>query len=357
MDLTREEFETVAAKVNVTSMNDLEDRSFSKGDSGDICFWFPTKLLHEINYFLDLDNDFHIILFDIETTGLDPSSEIIQIACKSTADESAARSVYLVPDTRHIAESATKVHGLSVQYKSGSKVLVDCEQRKLPAVNQNAGLVWFCRYIADQVSKSSSRVVLMAHNGDKFDFPILLKSLGRQSLLQTFKESNILLVDSLKVVTQAMKGEDSPLKGLKSKSLTSIYTFLFNEEFKAHDAEQDVEALSRISLELNFIERLHGNVSTVPLMLKRIEAAEDGKARKATLQNVPVSAGMKEKLGSAGLDIRTIREIAETGGSRALLAMLVFPVKFDDRHLKAAKPRVTKNCKILTSIINYFVKQ
>ena len=73
-----------------------------------------------------------------------------------------------------ISESATKIHGVSVRYQNGAKQLHK-NGNQLPAVSQAQGLGDFLSFIKEVGSET--RVVLVAHNGNRFDFPILLRSM------------------------------------------------------------------------------------------------------------------------------------------------------------------------------------
>lgn len=62
------------------------------------------------------------MVLDSETTGLDQNAEILQIA-SSRPDSIVRLERYLLPDTRTIADSPTQVHGISVQYRDGAKII------------------------------------------------------------------------------------------------------------------------------------------------------------------------------------------------------------------------------------------
>lgn len=183
-----------------------------------------------------------MMVFDTETTGLARNSELLQIAFTSH-DGTASFSTFLLPENQAIADSATKVHGIIVQYRNGTKVLAK-RGAQLTAVPQTQGLNEFCRFLEQQ--RESRRLVLIAHNGDRFDFPILLNALSRSSLLDEFLSFQITLLDSLKLISMEMKQKSSLLKSLKSKSLSDLYEFLLHGKFDAHDAQEDVAALARI---------------------------------------------------------------------------------------------------------------
>lgn len=293
------------------------------------------------------------VVFDTETTGLDRNSELLQISCASH-DGSATFSTYLLPQERTIADSATKVHGISVQYRNGSKVLVK-RGKQLTAASQTQGLTDFCSFLHQQ-HKGSCLLVLIAHNGDRFDFPILLNALTRNSLLDNFLSTEIMLLESLKLISVEMKQKSSPLKSCKSKSLSDLYGFFLHDKFDAHDAQEDVAALAdilfRSNLKLSVESLVAGSISGVEFV-QGMQSALEAKSRKSTLQRMPISEGMKDKLGKAGFDLKVMEEIYEKGGARGLLVMLALPETYDQIGYNN-KPRVTKNLKVFTKIIASF---
>ena len=88
---------------------------------------------------------------------------------------------------------------MSVRYLNGAKQLHK-NGNQLPAVSQAQGLGDFLSFIKEVGSKT--RVVLVAHNGNRFDFPILLRSMKEQGLLEQFLECRPMLLDSLEVITE-----------------------------------------------------------------------------------------------------------------------------------------------------------
>ena len=122
---------------------------------------------------------FALAICDTETTGLGMECEIIQLSC--LVQGKAPFNQYLLPDKKMISESATKIHGGSVRYQNGAKQLHK-NGNQLPAVSQVQGLGDFLSFIKEVGSET--RVVLVAHNGNRFDFPILLRSMKEQGLLK-----------------------------------------------------------------------------------------------------------------------------------------------------------------------------
>ena len=58
-------------------------------------------------------------------------------------------------------------------------------------------------------------VLVALHNGNRFDFPILLRSMKEQGLLEQFLECRPMLLDSLEVITGEKKARGSNLKECK----------------------------------------------------------------------------------------------------------------------------------------------
>ena len=52
-----------------------------------------------------------------------------------------------------------------------------------------------------------------------------------------------------------------------------------------------------------------------------MKSSQEARSRKTTLHQLPVSEGMKEKLGKAGLDLTTMEAVYRRGGTKALLAV------------------------------------
>ena len=155
---------------------------------------------------------------------------------------------------------------------------------ELAAVSQSQGLTDFCTYL-EQYSHSA-RIVLIAHNGDKFDFPVLINALERNNLLRVFLSINVLFVDSLKIVSKEMKQKDSPLQSCRSKSLFDLYECLIKETFDAHDAAEDAAALSRVLFQSPLKvthEKFIENSSQAAAFAEEMKSSQEARPRKTTL--------------------------------------------------------------------------
>lgn len=126
------------------------------------------------------------------------------------------------------------------------KKVLEKDGAVLPALQQKTGLRKLVNYIKATEQASGGTVVLVAHNGFNFDFPVLLNALERHRLINTLAEVKLLLLDSLKLIAEEVNSKQGMLSSCPSKSLGVVYEHLFNTKFNAHDAAEDTEALSRI---------------------------------------------------------------------------------------------------------------
>ena len=330
--ITKEQFKSYVGKLAVglhgIDIPSDRDRLSEASQSGDVSFF----------------------IIDLETTGLERSAEIIQLSCKSLQYQSSFNT-YLLPETRNIKEAASKVHGISVQYKDDQKVLQK-EGKTLPAVEQQSGLKGFIDYLYGIEQVSGRRVALVAHNGFSFDFPVLFKSLERYGLMETFGEIKLLFVDSLKIIAEEVKKAQGVLSSCSSKSLGVVYEHLFEEKFEAHDAAEDTEALSRILMKIGMDKsKADSHGITLLCMTRRIQRSERIPVMKTTFDRLPITDSMKKKMAEAGLEYQDLRKLKESGGERAVLAILSLPKKFCAINDNKSKPRVTKNRRVLTTVL------
>ena len=115
--LTEVEFNTYAESINMTNRLDNETTTFPESTES------------------RAKNDYLFLALDTETTGLAHNSELHDGTCSF--------SNFLLPKKQAIADSSTKVHGISKQYRNGSKVLMKIGAQ-LSAVSLRQGLNEFC---------------------------------------------------------------------------------------------------------------------------------------------------------------------------------------------------------------------
>ena len=113
-----------------------------------------------------------------------------------------------------------------------------------------------------------------------------------------------------------MKMSSSPLKECKGKSVGIVYKHLFDETFDAHDSLEDVTALSRL-LNSNKLKQKREDMIAVAREAKTfcgdLQRRAEAKGRKLTVQRLPISDGMKEKIGNAGLNMNKLTSLYDVG--------------------------------------------
>ena len=99
--------------------------------------------------------------------------------------------------------------------------------------------------------KPVDNIVLIGHNSFLVDTPRLPRNRGCQFSNQ-LQEMKVLFTNSLPIIKFIRSQPKNVLKSSPNNKLGSIYKALFNCEFPAHDALEDVKALERILFSLPF---------------------------------------------------------------------------------------------------------
>ena len=194
---------------------------------------------------------------------------------------------------------------LSTTYEKGKKVLLKGDKVVASDVSPEDALINFVNFLENK-TKNGSKIVLIAHNGDTFDFPILMNSLAKFSLVDRVKVLDVLFLDSLKVFKSLDIFKEN--KTAKKLNLSSIYNSLFAQEFEAHDALGDCQALSEVLLailpNMNIIE-FADLLRSAEEMQNVLISRKDVRCKVISLQKLPISKTMKEKWLKLGLDLLT----------------------------------------------------
>jgi hypothetical protein len=214
------------------------------------------------------------IFFDLESTGLDTSSDaIIQIGANAIYTECAEQCTEEKGDLGWEAEKsacfAAGVFNCGVNphepMSEGASDVTGITSDMLaiyPAVPEQAlhFMQWLqaLQLLFRDSNDQSVQTVMVAHNGDYFDFPLLAAELHRSALLQgAWLESwrEIILWDSLpffrnrEVADSELGEERGPVGRRRSCRLGDLYLSSFGEELEgAHDALTDVGGLARVTL-------------------------------------------------------------------------------------------------------------
>eukprot|EP00854_Cymbomonas_tetramitiformis_P012733 gene12733-15057_t len=172
-----------------------------------------------------------VIVFDIETTGLKQHSDrIIEIAAMNAEDSSLSMVTLVNPGRIKLPKKITEITGIQPG---------DLASSKIPAFPEAARR--FEEFIEAQRSKfkSNPEVVLVAHNGRRFDVPFLEEEYKRANRVMPDYWQ---FLDSLPLARRAW-----PTK--QGYGLGSLCEFLQVEvEGELHRALADVQALRRVYL-------------------------------------------------------------------------------------------------------------
>lgn len=175
------------------------------------------------------------LAFDLETTGLDVNHcEIVQIAIVVANSQRGARFSRLVLPDGDIDPQASAVHGLTRDSLEAAGATPFAE-------------VWQeCEAWLDETMKSSTRpLVWAAHNGNRFDRPILLRCVDRatggSACLRSPRAS---WIDTLSLARSALPGRR--WEGSQGPyTLGRLYEDASGRSLDgAHDALADAEALA-----------------------------------------------------------------------------------------------------------------
>ena len=195
---------------------------------------------------------------------------------------------------------------LSTSYSGGKKVLLKGNV-VVSDISEEHAVDNFVAFL-EQINKASSgsTVVLIAHKGDGFDFPVLVNSSAKYSLLQRVEDLGVLFFDSLKVLTSL---NEFKRKGKESRSL-SLLTLYKGEVCQVS------EVLLAVIPGENFVK--YGNLCTVGEVENDISKRSVIRRTVISFQDLPISKGIKEKLTKEGIGLQQPNEVFAKHGTRGL---------------------------------------
>ncbi|XP_072241362.1 protein PML-like [Leuresthes tenuis] len=167
------------------------------------------------------------VFFDLETTGLGQSCEIVQLAAVSGGH---SLNLYVIPRCR-IQRGAAKVTGFKV-----SRQRLFLHRQPVPTNSLKEVLVSFIAFL-----QMLGRPLLVGHNIRRFDCPVLARVLDELDLTAEFESSLSGCVDTLPLAREMLKD-----RGLQSFRQESLVRELLGVDYKAHDALEDVRALQTL---------------------------------------------------------------------------------------------------------------
>ncbi|XP_024890355.1 uncharacterized protein LOC112466488, partial [Temnothorax curvispinosus] len=272
------------------------------------------------NTFVELDNSYSIrntpipstsalAFFDLETTGLSKTSEIVQVSAKLGLQEFNA---FIVP-SHGFSPSASLVTGLSVDdgelFRNGEKM------KTMP---RRLALKSFIDFL------TPGPVILIAHNGGRFDAPMLLNELRSLGLLQDFQSVVFGFCDTLPLLKKKLPERIKAKKSFRQSVLAEDLVGSGAAD-GAHDSLVDVRMLANIieSVGINNEELRSNSVTVHSVLMAQVEAAKT-KVNRHDLDCLKggVSTGMLTKMAKAGVTIDFLKKSYSDGGEDAVTMLL-----------------------------------
>lgn len=284
----------------------------------------------------DPKQTYTFVVFDTETTCTGKNAELCQL---SAIHENQVFSKYILP-TGNVSTGASRVNKLSVQNINGIRKLLK-ENQPVETVSLDKALQEFHTFLS-QVKCSSQKetcIVLIGHNSSTFDTPILLRR-SDENFRSKLSNLNVYFGDSQILVKHLLKDKHPALQLSESASCKSnqsaLYSHLFNEEFEAHDALEDVKALEKIlfhsTLQLNKEKLVNCSgvigveqaIASMTYLDRRHEILQtfSGRLFDPRDDSGAIKQSMAQKIAGSGLSYSHLKELYLKFGTKGLLAIL-----------------------------------
>lgn len=269
--------------------------------------------------------------FDLETTSLSDTCEIIQISA-ANFDFSETFDQYVLP-VGPISASASKVNGIT---KINDKMFL--RSRPIECVDIVSSLGSFGSWLY----KLGQEVVLVGHNANTFDSKHLWRVIENNGVGESFPNWAG-FIDTLPLFRKLYPNETSHKQ-------ESIFALIIGGVYNAHNALGDVKALIEMLNKLNIAAADYSDFSfTRDYVIKRNEYNTQKKANLQTLQpliqNRIISENMAQKIAASGLTFSHIKLAFQRAGQDGIKDLL--SEKFDE------KTRVTCNKKIISKVFEF----
>ncbi|XP_033759588.1 uncharacterized protein LOC117341837 [Pecten maximus] len=273
-----------------------------------------------------------IVVFDLETTDLIRGRHmphITQIAAVGLEND-AIFNTYIIPKIP-IRETAMEVTGIVV---TAGKMTV--HGKCVDAEDITSGLLKFLNWL-----QTYQNVILVAHNGRKFDFPVLMntvKSLKQSKMLFQSVEG---CIDSLSVFKKVFPGQTN----YKQETLMSS---ILGQTYGAHDAKEDILALSLLLKEAKLSKSETLSFSFSPIAQHALRFSAEKAKNVPSLHHLIAQGILKhataENFAGSGLNFQHLKKNFQRDGEDGLRA--IFVQKNCD-----GQPRISAAKRILDSVI------
>ena len=310
------------------------------------------------------------VVFGIESSCGGKQAEILQLAAQNERGETFSR--FTVPE-RNISPHATRVNKFQATWFGGKKVL-HRGGILLETVGYNECPKSFVDFLQESsnvrdIQSSSVNTVLIGHNSNSFDTPLLLRTILRYypELIQKMNDLKIHFADSLVLFCHLVKEKREALKAADGSftdiNQAALYRQLFKAEFEGHDTLEDVKALKKILFhsptgttsaeiinksntttlssamaDMSYLDKSHN-------LLKSFDGVIGDKFHPGILKR-----SLAKKLADSGLGYKDLQQLWRAHGEQGLLAILANPASSSS----ARRSRGTSDVVALNQILNHF---
>uniref|UniRef100_A0A8W8NYC9 Exonuclease domain-containing protein n=1 Tax=Magallana gigas TaxID=29159 RepID=A0A8W8NYC9_MAGGI len=302
------------------------------GEEADLTF-IPPPCPSPVRVPVNISSEHVPVYFDLETTGLARTSHITQIAA---AAGELHFSCYVFPRIAISSQSAS-VTGISVRngimYHHGKRV----DSKSIStAVDM---LLDFCQTF-------QKKIILVGHNVESFDSPILMYALDRCKKLESFTNIVDGFLDTLKFFRIERPGLSSYRQEYLCKNLAGI-------DYDAHDALSDVLSLQSL---INFLNIGLENVNARTALLTSVSAVDFYRYSNVVQSNLPslqpligqkiISCPIAKKIAGSGLQLKHLELAYSRDPVEGIYSL------FSEQCGKSV--RVSKSRKVTGKIVEYF---
>lgn len=275
-------------------------------------------------------DDFAIVFFDIETGGLSPSDDILQISMKC---RNISFTSFITP-VRPINPASTKVTGLSKVHKKLFQY-----GKEVHTLPRKTVFVKILKYL----HSLNKKCILVAHNCS-FDSLRLVLAIQELSLLEQYQKYVKGFSDSLALFRRKFPNRKNGYK------LTTLATELLDLScVGAHDAKFDVMLLENLCTKLIDMNEIITTKTSIESIVEKLESNQKAKELLPSFEPMKsvISAAIQKRLASYGICYETIVQTFKTKGIEETKSLLRGEVD--------KKPKIIKTKKILNSIIDYLI--
>ena len=270
------------------------------------------------------------IFYDCEATGRNPKEdriiEIGAVVCTQGLDPGTA-GVLQQDDRRTFTSLCYCTHPIDPE---AAKILTITLDHLKGAPKPKDVLTSFCDWIeetvrtAEQRSSSKYMPVLVAHSGNRLDYPLLFKEIELASsytLTQKFKDLNLHYTDSYSAIRQQARTDREFYQDIPGLGVKDLHKAFLGKSYEGHRALPDAEALHNIftkcgiSKQMALFEEIHRFILTkerveytieqIPMFLKA--HINPAKAEELLMKGITYETMQQEYRRSPAYFVRYLR--------------------------------------------------